>query len=129
MAIIGLIKHACLYHDQINNIERIKECEAREKIYKEKAEALTGEFKLWLGEKYPEIEKGIFKDLIPAKVSILAVSFPEIRSSETINNLISHINKLQGSIYSEKLDTESYRRRIRVIKRNPWVIRKIMPIE
>ena len=76
VAIIGLITQACFYHDQIDSIERVKECEEREKIHKEKAEALTGEFKLWLGEKYPEIEKGIFKDLIPAKVSILAVSFP-----------------------------------------------------
>jgi len=129
MTIIGFVVHAVVYCEQINSIESIKECEAREKIYKKKAEALTGEFKVWLGEKYPDIEKEIFKELIPAKVSILAVSFPEIKSSETMMDLVSRINKLQGDVYSEKLNIERYRKQIRVAKRNPWVIRGTVPTE
>lgn len=129
MSIVNLIANACMYFEQVIRIEGIKESEAREVIYKEKAESLTGEFKLWLGEKYPEIEKGIFKCLIPTDISMVATVFPEIKLSETITNLVSRINELQGRIYSEKLEIERYKKGIRIAKRNPWIIRKIIPTE
>jgi len=128
-AIACLITHAAIYWNQINSIECIKECEAGEAIYKEQAEVLTGEFKLWLGEKYPDIERGIFKDLISENITIFAAKFPEIKSSETIMDLVSRINGLQNNVYSKKLNIERHRKKIRVAKRNPWIIRKIIPTE
>ena len=128
-SIITLAVNAAIYCEQVNNIENIEEAIAKEVIYKEKATVLTAEFKLWLGEKYPEIEKSIFSDLIPSSVSVFAVSFPEIKSSGTIMLLVNKINALQISIYAQKLNVERFKRNIRVNKRNPWVIRKMMPIK
>lgn len=127
-SIINLVSNACMYFEQVVRIEGIEESKAREIIYKEKAVMLTDEFKIWLGEKYPDIERNIFKTLIPTNVSIVATSFPEIKSSEVIMDLVSRINELQSKIYSEKLMIEKYRKGIRIAKRNPWIIKKMIPI-
>lgn len=127
-SIIALAANACIYFEQVTRIESIEESKAREDIYKEKAEVLTGEFKVWLGEKYPDIEKGIFKNLMPVNISMVATVFPEIKSSETIMNLVSRINEMQNKIYSEKLTIEKYKKGIRITKRNPWIIRRMIPI-
>ena len=123
----NLIANAAMYVQQVDYIERIPEAEARQAIFVEKAKALTEEFKIWLGEKYPDFEKELFKNLIPQNVAVFAVQFPEIKSSETITKLVSKINSLQSDIYNERLSIERYRRHIRIIKRNPFIITKIMP--
>ncbi len=128
-AIVNLVANAAMYLGQVENIEKIPEAEARQAIFVEKANALTGEFKMWLGKEYPDVEKEIFKSLTPATISIFAAKFPEIKSSETIMNLVSRISDLQSSIYREKLDIEGSKRRIRITKRNPFILNRIIPIK
>lgn len=127
--VISFIANAAIYYGQVEKIEKIEEAEARGNIFREKAKALTEEFKHWLGDKYPDAEKEIFKNLIPENVAMFAVRFPEIKSSETIEDLVSRINGLQNDVYDEKLNIEEYKREIRVNKRNPWVIRSLIPIK
>ena len=113
-----IIGNLCIYFDQINSIERIKERQEKKEIYLKKASALTDQFKTYLVEKYPEHEMKIFKNLSSQNVTLLATLFPEIKASDTIKNYCSRINSLQNDVYDQDLKIAELKRAIRVRSRD-----------
>ena len=116
-----------VYPAQINDFEEIRKFRAIEKIYTEKAENLTAEFKLYLANQYPDHEIKIFNKVKPANVSQYLALYPQIRSSETITLLVKNINELQNDIYNQQIKIVEYMKRVRFRKINPWNIKGLVP--
>lgn len=127
--VIEVIANGVCYYGQIEDIEKIIECEERKVIKKNKATILTAEFIKYLSGKYLDHEKEVFKGLTPDKVSIFAAGYPEVKASDTLLALVKKINELQTSIYDEDLNVANMKKNMRVRSRNLWILPFLMPKE
>ena len=121
--VIGTITQGCNWYCQANDIEEIEQQKQDQKIYKTRNDELLGEFKLYLAEMYPEIEKGIFSTITPTNVTAFMIKYPEMKSSETITKLVNLINNLKSQYYQCDLTTNNLQKRIRVRRKtiSMWV--------
>ena len=115
---------------QIEDIEKIKEQEAKKALYVLQRDDLVDQATLYLGKEYPEHEKEIFR-LITEKnndalVNVL-MTLPELKSAQTLQQLVKTIGSMQDNVYSQDHLIEKLKRKIRVWLRNPWMIRCFMP--
>jgi len=127
--IVTLIVNGVGRYMQVDNIESIIEHEKVKVILERKAERLVEDCTLWLGEKYPDIEKGIFDKLTPDTISMFAVHYPEIQSAKVLTDLANKIVNLKSQAYREEANIEMYKKMVRVGKRNPWFIPWFIPIQ
>jgi len=129
--IVCICNHIDAHKEQISNLESINYNRQLIEIYKRQAEEFIAEFKLYLGEKYPEHEKEIFK-LISAnkgdRLIDVVMSLPEIHTSETLTKLVAKVCEYRRNVY----DTEDYiiqnKRDMRVRKRNPFLVTRFLPM-
>ncbi len=124
---LGILRTLFAYPEQINKFEELRKVKAIEKIYTEKSDNLTTEFKLYLAKQYPDHEKDIFDKMQPKGISQYLVIYPQIRSSETISLLVEKINKLQDDIYEQQIKRAGVMKDIRFRKINPWNINPFIP--
>lgn len=128
--IVNVILHGCIGYDQISNIEKIEEHVGRRIIFAEQRDELITQAVLYLGQTYPEHEKELFKMISEknseAVVNILT-ALPEIKSADTLKELVNTLRSLHGNVYSEDLKIEGLKRRIRIRSRNPWLLQCIIP--
>lgn len=135
IAVIYLITNIGVFcsavHKQINDIEEIGEKKGTKLIYEKQRDELISQATLYLGEKYPEHEKELFK-LIAEKNSEAVVNllgaFPEIKTADMLKTLVGKIEKLHGNVYYQDTEIEKLKRKIRVRKRNPYMIKYLLPI-
>ena len=120
-----------LFASFINNLEKhtdmtkkFEEIIAKFKkleIYKEKQSVLISEFRIYLADKYPDFEKEIFKLITDSKNDInVVLSYPELKSSETIMELVNQINIQSTAVYRYKVELENDYAEIRFYNMNKW---------
>jgi len=131
--VISLIAFVCCfyweYDEQIKDIEKIKEYTGRKKLFEESTKSIIDEFKSTLVIKYPEIEKDLFKNFIPNNISAIAVSIPEIKSSETLLAYCHKINEIQNKIIEQDEYILRFKRDISYRKRNIIYFGLFLPVE
>ena len=112
--ITTIITQCVTYYHQVYDIERINKQYEFKKIQTKKSDELISEFKLYLAEIYPDIEKNIFDSIKPDNVTVYMMKYPEIKSSETITKLVSLINSIKGACYSYDFEISRIQQKIRV---------------
>jgi hypothetical protein len=123
--IIAFIHDLSYYSNQLQRFELVRNYLKSINIYKEKQSELLIDFKSYLGEKYPDFEKQIFKNINESKSDIhIVLKYPELESSKTIMKLADKINELADSIYSLRADMEDVCENIRYYKNGKWEIIK-----
>lgn len=128
--IISLCLQGGFWYGEADDIESIVEKKEDEEIYKNQANELLGEFKTYLVDLYPDIEKTIFENMKPEKVTAYMIQYPELKSSETISKLVNLINKLKKNIYDCQLRVTSLEKNRRVRRRYQfWWCLPILPKE
>ena len=129
-AVGNIIAQLCAMYNQIEDIEKIEERKSDKRIYEAQRDDLVEQATLYLGNKYPEHEKEIFKMITEkgndALVNVL-MTLPDLKSAETLKSLVSTIKKLHSDVYSQDIAINKLKRKIRVRKRNPWLVRAIIP--
>lgn len=123
--IIAFIHDLSYYSNQLQRFELVRNYLKTINIYKEKQSELLVDFKSYLGEKYPDFEKQIFKNINESKSDIhIVFKYPELESSKTIIKLVEKINKLADSVYSLRADMEDTCEDIRYYRNGKWEIIK-----
>lgn len=98
-------------HCSINNLSK----------YKLHQTNLLSEFKLYLGEKFPDLEKELFNNISDNSSDIqIVLKYPEIQSSKTLLKLTEDINVLVQKVYSLESGIETQCARIRYHKNGKW---------
>lgn len=126
---ISYIVTGIAYVMQVSDFEDIKKFQKVEKIYQVKAKKLTAEFAKYLAQMYPEHEKNIYEKIIPDKVDLYLIKYPELRTSETLLTLVAESNKLQCAIYDQQIAVEEFFKNTRLRLRNPWLVTSMLPTE
>lgn len=101
--LLGLVSLLVVFLTNAWNVEAITELGQREALYRERAEQLCEEFRTEL-LKYSSIELEIFKRISPSNLSLYAVRYPEIRSSEVLRDLANKVGWYWGEVYAVKKD-------------------------
>lgn len=118
--------------EQVVDIESVKEHQGKKPIYELQREELITHAVTYLGEKYPEHEKEIFKYITEqnsnAVVNLLG-SLPEIKSAGVLRDLVGKIQTLNKNVYAQDLSIEELRKKIRVRSRDYWTPRFLIPKE
>jgi hypothetical protein len=127
--IVSSINNFYCYAEQQKKFEELRASLKKISILKEKSEKILAEFKLYLGEKYPELEKQIFSDISNSakdsdKWGMFVTKYPKIQSSKTFNYLVSEMDSLISEIYKLKMEIENDCSSIRFFIKNKWFIIK-----
>lgn len=102
-------------HSALNNLSRYKAVQLK----------MIEEFKNYLGEKYPELEKELFKDISDNSSDIhIVLKYPEIQSSKTLLKLTDNINEQVQKTYTLQSEIEHSCANIRYYKNSKWEIIK-----
>jgi len=118
---VSFLNNLVCYTSQIEKFEDIRGSLKKLDITKEKQTHLMSEFKLYLADKYPELEKEIFHLITESKSDIhVILNYPELKSSETLLSLVDQINKLANEVYSYKYSLESEYSKVRFYNLNMW---------
>ena len=118
----NLIKHT----DMVKKFEEIRADLKKLEIYKEKQRVLISEFTIYLADKYPDFEKEIFKLITDSKSDInVFLKYPELKSSETIMELVKQINNQSAETYNYKVELENEYAAIRFYNMNKWFYIKV----
>ncbi len=125
--VLSLITLTAGYIVQVNSVEDINRFKSNEVVYEKKADDLTETFKLYLGQIYPDLEKSIFKDISPANADIYLVQYPELKSSNTIIELVTQIKRLRSAIYDQEIKINKSQKDINSRKRNPLYLTWLLP--
>jgi hypothetical protein len=109
------------YTDQIKRFEGIRRDLKRVGLCMTKQADLLSEFKIYLADKYPELEKEIFKLITESQSDVhMILSYPELKSSETLLKLVKQINKLAEEVYTGKSSLEFEYAEVRFYNKNMW---------
>jgi hypothetical protein len=127
--ILAFIHDLSYYSNQLQRFESVRNYLKLINIYKEKQSELLIDFKSYLGEKYPDFEKQIFKNINESKSDMhIVLKYPELESSKTIMKLADEINKLADAVYSLREKVEYRCEDIRYYKNGKWeIIKPIIP--
>ena len=118
----NLVKHT----DMVKKFEEIRANLKKLEIYKEKQRVLISEFTIYLADKYPDFEKEIFKLITDSKSDInVFLKYPELKSSETIMELVKQINNQSAATYNYKVELENEYAAIRFYNMNKWFYIKV----
>jgi len=111
--IITIITQSVHLYNHEFQINCVWESRMDMEIQRRKCDELLNEFKLYLAEMYPAIEKEIIKSMTPEKVTAYMIKYPELKSSETICKLVDLINKNKSKFYEYEVGITRY---IKLIK-------------
>ena len=123
--IAAFISNLYYYSIQLLRFENVRMYLKKIDVYKRKQKELLAEFKNYLGEKYPELEKQIFDNINKSESGVhIVLKYPEIQSSKTLMKLTKNINKLADDVYNLYDNIESECKWIRYYKDGKWEIIK-----
>ena len=123
--IITFISDLSYYSTQLLRFEDVRKYLKKIEVYKKKQKELLAEFKNYLGDKYPELEKQIFDNINKSESEMhIVLKYPEIQSSKTLMKLTKNINELADDVYDlyDKIENEC--KWIRYYKDGKWEIIK-----
>lgn len=121
-----LITTAAFYTTQIDNLEELDSIDDRIVLAETRAEEQEEIIRAELIENYPDFELEIIDNIDDPEILL---SYPQLRSSETVRDAVNKITELDGRVYDLENDRISYETDIRKINRNPWVIEFLIPDE
>lgn len=117
----SFINNLFCYNNMFENFEGIRASLKNLEIYKEKQATLISEFRVYLADKYPDLEKEIFKMIIESKNDInVILNYPEIKSSKTLIELVKQINSQADKVYEFKIILEHEYAIVRFYNANKW---------
>jgi hypothetical protein len=117
----SFVNNLSCYNDQIEKFEDIRKGLKRVALSIEKQGNLISEFKLYLADKYPELEKEIYRLITESKSDVhIILNYPELKSSETLLMLTKQINDLAEEVYKGKSDLEYEYAKVRFFNKNMW---------
>jgi hypothetical protein len=123
--IIAFISDLYYYSMQLLRFENVRNNLKKIDVYKKKQKELLAEFKNYLGDKYPELEKQIFDNINKSESEMhIVLKYPEIQSSKTLIMLTKNINELADDVYGLYDIIESECKWIRYYKNGKWEIIK-----
>lgn len=104
-----------MLHSKLNNLKRFKGIQIE----------LIKEFKFYLGEKFPELEKELHKNISSNSSDIsIILKYPEIKSSDVLVKLTKEIGESIKNVYEHEKDIEYDCAQIRYHKNGKWEIVK-----
>ncbi|MFH1667393.1 MAG: hypothetical protein ABH884_00010 [Candidatus Komeilibacteria bacterium] len=127
LIIVLPIKVMYNHSEQYDDFTKIIKYREIKEIYQKKARDLTTEFASYLAERYPEIEKKIFESLSPDKIDFYIATYPQIKSSDTIMDLVKRIDQLQSDVYEQDKKIAEKKAEILYRKLSSWNIRSLIP--
>lgn len=117
----SFVNNLICYTAQVERFEKIRAGLKRLEISKEKQNNLISEFKIYLADKYPDLEKEIFKLITESKSDVhMILNYPELKSSDTLLALVSQINKLAEEVYNSRHQLEYEYSYVRFYNANQW---------
>jgi hypothetical protein len=125
------INSLCSYSGQLKRFENLKSSLKKINVLEEKSTRLMEEFKSYLGNIYPELEKEIFSNISGSndlkssdKLKIIVTKYPEIKSSKVLLKLAKRIESLLKDIYDLKIYIEEQCSDIRYYASGKWELIK-----
>ena len=123
---VGVFVQFGNYSRQLSRYEEIRKTQTKIELHQEKLDDLTIKFEKLLSDKYPSLEKEIFKDISAQKTSdqLLALlnKYPELKSSHTITQLVKQVRELTDKVYEKKMHLEDLCKTSRYKHISPWLI-------
>jgi len=117
----SFVNNLVCYTEQLDRLENIRAQLKNLLIYKDQQDTLIAEFRIYLADKYPDIEKEIFKLITDAKSDVqMILKYPEIKSSKTLLKLVDQIDELAKKVYTNKISLEYDFAKIRFYNNNKW---------
>lgn len=102
-------------HSKLNNLKRYKGIQLE----------LVKEFKFYLGEKFPDLEKELYKNITSNLSDInIVLKYPEIKSSDVLVKLTKEISESIRTVYELEKRIEEDCADIRYYKNGKWEIVK-----
>jgi hypothetical protein len=124
--IIGTLVNLVEYDNQLDRFEEVREIQCKIVHLEDKTFRLTTSFENSLSKKYVQMEKDVFASLSPSeaneKLFALLGKYPELKSTVTLNLLVTQIRGLNNEVYSYKLGFEELVKKIRYVKTSPWYV-------
>jgi hypothetical protein len=119
--ISSLISNFVYYSEQTNRFEQLHSSLNNLSRYKANHLKLIEDFKTYLGEKYPELEKELFKNIFSnSSDTNILLKYPEIKSSKTLMKLVDKINSEVSYLNSLQNEIEYSCAKIRYYKNSKW---------
>jgi hypothetical protein len=125
--VIGFVRHVASYTLQFQDQADLQMFVAKENILDSKAKNLTSQFRDYLALQYPAHERKIFETISPKDIELYFAQYPEIRSNETILELVRQIRSLEDAKYDFQLKREDTLRAMRYRLTTPWLIHWFIP--
>jgi hypothetical protein len=117
----SFVNNLVSFTEQLERFEQVRAQLKNLIIYKDQQDTLIAEFKIYLADKYPDIEKEIFRLITDAKSDIhMILKYPEIISSKTLIKLVDEINQLAKKVYNNKASLEYDYAKVRFYNKNMW---------
>jgi hypothetical protein len=115
--LISIITQLAHYYSHVEDIEDIKMCKKDIDIYKNQADEILGEIKMYVLEKYPDHELKIFEKISAQTVDIIAVKFPELKSDGIFKKYINSLINMRSEIYDLKTNITNAEKKLKVRER------------
>jgi hypothetical protein len=113
------------YSDQVYRFEKLHSKLNNLKRFKGKQLELITEFKFYLGEKFPELEKELHQNISKNSSDIsIILNYPEIKSSELLVKLTKEIGESIKNVYDIERGIENDCADIRYYRNGKWEIVK-----
>lgn len=113
------INNLVCYTQQIERFENLRALLKNLELSKLREIDLTTKFKMYLATTYPDLEKEIFKDITDPKSEInIIMSYPEIKSSETLLELVNRIDNLSTIVFAQEKNIQSECAKVRFFNNN-----------
>lgn len=127
----------CIFYQMSKKQELLRIKNAIKRLNKQKTiktkryNELKGLYEKYLAEQYPNIEKEIFSKLAekPEDLTILLQTFPELKSSNTLSDLIDKSTSLIKSIYDQESRIEYKTEEFNNIKDDSWFFKSKIELE
>jgi len=108
------------YSNQSRRFEDLRSSINKLKNNKQKQTDLLVEFKLYLGDKFPNLENKIFNDITNNSNIKILLKYPEIKSEKVLMKLVDKINDLAGDVYKSLNYIEDDCAWIRYYNKSKW---------
>jgi len=115
--IITFIVQVMCYYNHVEDIETIYKYRKYIDIYKEQANEVLAEIKIYMIDKFPELELSIFEKITSQTVDILAVRYPDLKSDKVFKKYIDSYIDFKSNIYSYKREIKDHEKSLRVRKK------------
>lgn len=111
------------YSNQLSDFTHIKQINMQISLDTERRDKLINMLKVELS-KFPEIEKEIIMSIKPD--IMLLSQFPNLKSNETIADMVNQIVYLENSVYERRFHLINLQRQIYYREISPWVMSSVI---